>query len=176
MVLYADDTSIIISDTHPTDFNSQANLLFHNINTWFKNNWLLLNLNKTQYLEFHPKQSAKIKGQIEYSNSYLTNASHIKFLGLITDSTLTWDQQIDLVSKISSTCYALNCIKHLLPRETLKIIYFAHVQSILSYRIIFWGYTPAASKVYTPKKKNPLRIIYNMNPKTPVESYSGKIK
>jgi hypothetical protein len=166
MVLYADDTSIIISDTNPTDFNSQAKI----------NNWLLLNLNKTQYLEFHTKQSAKIKGQIEYNNCYLTSASHIKFLGLIIDSTLTWDQQIDLVCKrLSSTCYALNCIKYSLPRETLKIIYFAHVQSSLSYGIIFWGYTPAASKIFTLQKK-PFISFITWNPNTPVESCSGKIK
>jgi hypothetical protein len=153
---------IIISDTNPTDINSQANLLFHNINTWFKNNRLLLNLNKTQYLEFHTKQSDKNKGQIKYNSSYLINASHIKFLGLIIDSTLTWDKQIDLVSKrLSSTCYTLNCIKYSLPRKTLKIIYFAHVQSSLSYGIIFWGYIPTASKVFTLKKKN-LPIIYNI--------------
>ena len=52
MVLYADDTSVIITDSNPIDFNLQANLLFHNINTWFKNNLLLLHFNKTQYLEF----------------------------------------------------------------------------------------------------------------------------
>ena len=51
MVLYADDTSVI-TDSNPTDFNLQANLLFHNINIWFQNNLLLLNLNKIQYLEF----------------------------------------------------------------------------------------------------------------------------
>ncbi len=131
MVLYADNTSVIITDSNPIDFNLQANLLFHNINTWFKNNLLLLNLNKTQYLEFQTKQYGKIKGQIQYNNSHLTNDTHVKFLGLIIDSTLTWNQHIDLVTRrLSSACYALNCLKYSLPSDTLKIIYFAHVQSM----------------------------------------------
>ena len=119
MVLYADDTSVIITDSNPIDFNLQANLLFHNINTWFKNNLLLLNLNRTQYLEFWTKQYGK--GQMQYNNSQLTKATHVKFLRLMIDSTLTWNQHIDLVTRrLSSACYALNCIKYLLPNDTLK--------------------------------------------------------
>ena len=52
MVLFADDTSIIITDTNRRDFNVNANQTFQDINTWFKVNLLTLNLNKTQYLEF----------------------------------------------------------------------------------------------------------------------------
>ena len=52
MVLYADNASVIISDTNTNDFNIQANLLFNNINIWFENNLLHLNLSKTYYLEF----------------------------------------------------------------------------------------------------------------------------
>jgi hypothetical protein len=121
MVLYADDSSIIISNSNPSDFNLHSNLLFYNINTWYKNNLLLLNLNKTQHLQFLTKQSVKTKCQIQYNNKYLTTATHIEFLRLIIDSTITWKQHIFLVSKrFSSTCIDLNCIKHSLPKETLK--------------------------------------------------------
>ena len=51
MVLFADDTSTIITDTNRRDFNVNANQMFQDINTWFKGNLLTLNLNKTQYLE-----------------------------------------------------------------------------------------------------------------------------
>ena len=52
IIIYADDTSVIITDSNTKDFNIQANLLFNNINTWFKDNLLHLNLSKTNYLEF----------------------------------------------------------------------------------------------------------------------------
>jgi len=48
MVLFADDTSIIITDTNQRDFNVNGNQTFQGINTWFKVNLLTLNLNKTQ--------------------------------------------------------------------------------------------------------------------------------
>jgi len=41
MVLFADDTSIVITDTNQRDFNVNANQMFQDINTWFKVNLLL---------------------------------------------------------------------------------------------------------------------------------------
>jgi hypothetical protein len=42
MVLFTDDTSIIITDSNRRDFNINANQMFQNINTWFKVNLLIL--------------------------------------------------------------------------------------------------------------------------------------
>jgi hypothetical protein len=50
MVLFADDTSIIITDSNWQDFNINANQMFQDIKTRFKVNLLTLNFNKTQYL------------------------------------------------------------------------------------------------------------------------------
>ena len=41
MVRFADDTSIVITDTNQRDFNVNANQMFQDINTWFKVNLLL---------------------------------------------------------------------------------------------------------------------------------------
>jgi hypothetical protein len=140
-------------------------LLFHNINTWFQNNLLLLNLDKTLYTDFFTNHSVKRMGSIQYNNTDLTNATLIKFLGLMIDSNLTWNHQVDLIPrKLSSSCYALNYVKYTLPIDILKLIYFVNVQSIMSYGIIFWGASTTASKVLILQKKT-LRIIYNIKPR-----------
>jgi len=98
MVLFADDTSIIITDTNRRDFNVNANQTFQDINTWFKVNLLTLNLNKTQY-------------------------SEIKFLGLTTDDTLSWKHHTEQVHNTMCTaCYALGNIHHIVPIDTLRVI------------------------------------------------------
>ena len=51
MVLFADDTSIIITDSNKPDLNININQMFQDINTWFNVNLLTLNFSKTQYLE-----------------------------------------------------------------------------------------------------------------------------
>ena len=107
---------------------------------------LLAIIYRITHLEFFTKHSISTTDLIQYNNNNnLTTSTHVKFLGLIIDSTLSWNPHIDLVSKrLSTACYALNCLKHLVSRETLKIIYFSHLQSILSYGIIFWGSSPGA--------------------------------
>jgi hypothetical protein len=60
-------------------------------------------------------------------------------------------------------CYALRNIKHIVPVDTLKVIYFAHIHSI-SYGIIFWGSSYCANKVFILQKKI-IRIITNTRPR-----------
>ena len=84
------------------------------------------------------------------------------FLGLTLDDTLTWNQHTDLlIKKMSSASYALRQVKYTLTIDSLKIIYFAHVHSIMSYGVIFWGNSPSAKKVFKLQKKV-IRIIANI--------------
>jgi protein associated with RNAse G/E len=88
IVLFADDTSIIITDSNRQDFNINANQMFQDINTWFNVNLLTLNFNKTQYLEFRTKNYYNVNTQIKYDLECITNATEIKFLGLTIDDTI----------------------------------------------------------------------------------------
>jgi hypothetical protein len=51
-----------------------------------------------------------------------------------------------------SACYALRSIKAVVTRETLRMIYFAQIHSLLSYGIILWGNSSYAQKVFTIQK------------------------
>jgi len=59
-----------------------------------------------------------------------------------------------------TACYALRNIKHIVPIDMLRVIYFAHIHSIISYDIIFWGSSSYANEVFILKKKI-TRIITN---------------
>jgi len=90
IVLFADVTSITITDTNRRDFNVNTNQTFQDINTWFKVNLLALNLNQIQYLEFRTKNYYNVNTQIKYDQECITSAPEIKFLGLTIDDTLSW--------------------------------------------------------------------------------------
>jgi hypothetical protein len=165
MVLFADDTSIIITDTNKLNFERNLNQTFRDINTWFNVNLLTLNYNKTQYVEFRPMNYYTVTTQVSYDRTKLTNVTESKFLGLIIDSTLSWKQHIDyVIKKISIACYALRNIKYFIPLDTLKLIYFAHIHTIISYGIIIWGGSSCVNKVFILQKKA-IRIITNSRPK-----------
>jgi hypothetical protein len=61
---------------------------------------------------------------------------------------------------MSTACYALGNIKLMVPLDTLRIIYFTHIHSIISYGIIFWGSSSHPNKVFILQKKI-ISIIMN---------------
>jgi hypothetical protein len=164
MILFADDTTII-TDTNKLDFNININQTFQDINTWFKVNLFTLNFNKTHYLEFRTKNHYNVNTQINYDRESINNAREIRFLGLIIDETLSWKQHIEqVISKMSSACYALRNIKHIVSLDTITVIYSAHIYSIMSCGLTFWGGSSYANKVFILQKKV-IRIMMTARPR-----------
>jgi hypothetical protein len=89
LALYADDNSFIITNPSPTEFASKLNKMFADVNEWFRNNLLFLNLNKSKYMQIRTKTSQKLDLNITLMNNQITNSTNTKFLGLNTDETLS---------------------------------------------------------------------------------------
>ena len=81
-MLYADETSFIITNPSPIQFAKKLNKIFAGVNEWFRNNLLSLNLDKTTYLQFRTKNSQKPDSNIALLNNQISNSRDIKFLGL----------------------------------------------------------------------------------------------
>jgi hypothetical protein len=67
MVLYADDTSIIITDINNLNYEIKLNQTIKDIMTWFNVNLLILNFNKTQYLIFRSMNCCGTETNINYN-------------------------------------------------------------------------------------------------------------
>jgi len=132
-ILFANDTSIIISNTNPEEFTNAINSVMTEIMDWFQSNLLTLNFNKTTFLQSLTKKNKEIKIKIFASNAITTNVNSTKFLGLIIDSTLSWsDQILALTSKLSKACYAIWAVKYCVSLDVLRTIYFSYVHSVIS--------------------------------------------
>jgi len=91
-------------------------------------------------VEFRTKNYYQVKTKVKYEHKNISNSTETKFLGLIIDETLSWNQHIDQVAtKLCSVCYALRNLKHAVPQSTLRTIYYAYTHPTLSYGIICWG-------------------------------------
>jgi hypothetical protein len=93
-ILFAEDTSIIISNTSPEKYKSNSSLVLIETINWFQSNLLTLNCDKTYFLQFLTKKHNEIKMKIISSNTIITNINSTKFLGLIIDRTLSWKDHI----------------------------------------------------------------------------------
>jgi hypothetical protein len=71
MVLYADDTSIIVADSSNSSFETNLNQTFKDINAWFNANLLTLNFGKTEYLAFRSMYFCNIVTHIMIRLLYL---------------------------------------------------------------------------------------------------------
>jgi len=161
-ILFADDTSIIVSNTNPEEFKNSINSVMAEIMDWFQSNLLTLNFNKTTFLQILTKKNKEIKIRIFPSNSITTNVNSTKFLGLIIDSTLSWsDKIIALTSKLNKACYAIWAVKSCVSLDVLRTIYFSYAHSGISYGIIFWGNSHFSTKIFKIQKRI-IRIIANI--------------
>jgi hypothetical protein len=165
IVLFADDTSIITTDTDRADYMQNVNTSFKKINNWLEDNRLNLNFEKTHYIEFRIKKKLDTNVKIQYNHKTITQIPDTTFLGLIIDETLNWTQQTNYIcNKMATAAYALSFVKQSLPRETLKLIYYAYVHPILRYGIIFWGNCSSAHNVFMMQKRI-IKIIANAGPR-----------
>ena len=89
ILLYADDTSIIVTSPNLENFETKIDNIFGDINNWFKVNQLILNYNKTHYLQFNMKNGWDYDLKLTYHGNYIKSSSSTKFLGLIIDDSLS---------------------------------------------------------------------------------------
>jgi len=82
-------------------------------------------------------------------------------LGLIIDDSLLWKAHIDqMMSKLNTACFVIRTIQVMMSQETLRMVYFAYVHSIMSYGIIWGGNQPHSEKIFQIEKRV-IRIITN---------------
>jgi len=81
IILYVDDTSIIVTSPNLENFETKIDRIFGDVNNWFKVNQLILNYNKTNYLQFNTKNSSDYDLKLNYQDNYIKSSSNTKFLG-----------------------------------------------------------------------------------------------
>jgi len=119
-----------------------------------------------------------------YQGNCIKSSLNTKFLGLTIDDSLSWKAHIDqMISKLNTACFVIRTIQAIMYLETLRIVYFAYIHSIISYRIIFWGNQPYSDKIFKIKKRVQDREIHvgncqklrNTTPIFPIYIYSISI-
>ena len=129
-VLFADDTTIMMSHTKQEELNDLINFETKNISTWFKANKLSFNLNKTHYIAF--KNLNKLS--IEIDGTIIKEVTDTKFLGVLVDKGLSWKQQISHIEmKISKGVGILSHMKNLVGENSLLLLYNSLVLPYLDY-------------------------------------------
>lgn len=155
VILYADDITILITDDTLNEIELIANEVTSQIYNWLKANKLSLNIEKTNFIDFHLYQKRIVNHpSILINNTALLNTEQTKFLGVVVDEGLNWTQHIDYVHpKLCTACYAIKTIKETSGPLNAKIAYHALIESHIRYGIVLWGNSPHASKIFKMQKR-----------------------
>ena len=147
-VLFADDTTIYYSSRNLVHVIQNISVDLKHLTEWFKSNKLSLNISKTNYMLFTKNNKDYEQNiNLRLSNENITRVNSTKFLGMIIDDKLNWQDHISHTkNKMSSGLYALNKSKHVLGKNHLKTLYHSLIHPYLSYGILLWG---SASKSLT---------------------------
>ena len=76
--------------------------------------------------------------KIGFNNTFITNSSYTKFLGVTMNNTLSWNNHIDLlIKKLSTACYIIRNAKTYMSTLSLKVIYYAFFTRICAMELYF---------------------------------------
>ena len=137
-----------LSGNNPVDLFLKANIELQRAADWFSTNKLTLNVKKTKFILFRPKNK-----KVDFSTLNLKIGNEkierigngcketcFKFVGIRLDEFLTWDNQISHVSaKLSSANYTIARTKNVLPINIRKNLYNSLFRSHMEYGILSWG-------------------------------------
>ena len=112
------------------------------LSNWFIVNMLSLSIYKTCYSVFGATDVDKTNINLKIGDITLKQEECSKYLGVIIDSNLTWQNHIDYIyNKIIKFVGTFYRIRHKLNFEMAKMVYFAFVRSHLIYSIEIYGNT-----------------------------------
>ena len=167
--LFPDDTNLLYADKNLRELEIKVNTELSKIYDWLVANKLSLNIKKSNFVIFRPRQKilnyqVNLKVFDHHINSYISleRKKFIKYLGVLIHENLSWSYHIaHVASQISKSIGIISRIRHFVPLSTLHHIYRSLIQPYITYGIVAWCNT---AKVHRTKlltlQKRALRLMY----------------
>ena len=161
---YADDNGIFSSNKNINIALNEVEFNAVILNTWFKNNLMVVNTGKYNLITFGNKNYHKIN-----VNNYIIQETqnddikNRKLLGIILDKELKFDDHINALCKnASKKLYAIRRISKFLNKEKLLLIINSFVLSNFCYCPLIWMNCSRLNNTKINKiHERALRLIYN---------------
>ena len=167
-ILLADDTTLIDTSKDLEKLTKTMNEELVHIVNWLNANRLSLNIEKTNFMIFKPKNKNIDNQDIKINGSKINCVDKAKFLGVVIDNKLNWSEHTKLVTqKISKGIGVIIKARKYFNHETLLSLYNTMILPFLSYCVHVWGAASAVhlERIYILQKKI-VRIICGVAPRT----------
>ena len=137
---FADDTNLLHIDKSLKKMQKQINMDLKSLYYWLLANKISLNCSKTELIFFHTPGATAPDLRIKMNGIKIKPSSHIKYLGVYLDASLTGNHHCDLlVKKLKRANGMLSKARHYVPSGELLSIYYAIFSSHMVYGSQVWG-------------------------------------
>ena len=173
VILFADDSNVIISGPILSNVQKAANEVLSIINDYMYANKLTLNVEKTTAILFTPPRQKAKPLNLHIGNTPIKQATEIKYLGITIDEKLKFTTQMNnVVKKAKQGLYALIQTKNLLSYEAKLKIYYGLIHSHLTYCPLIWLYDQPQKnqKILSTIQKKAVRILFKAKPNSHTEN------
>ena len=135
LIVFADDTSLFFSHRDPVYLVNMINQELEKFSIWLRTNRLSLNLDKTKFIIFKPRQKLlELDVKLLLNDREIDQVEKIVFLGVILDDKLSWKSHISHVStKISKSIGIICKSSFFLLKQSLFTLYYSMVYPYLQY-------------------------------------------
>lgn len=140
--LYADDACLLYKSAEISDLQASMISDVKIVSDWLKLNLLSINAEKSNYIIFEKRSIVDVDDdfQLTIDNQNICRTYVVKYLGLVIDSKLTWENHIQKVrAKLSSASFLIRRIKSFIKINVLWKIYYAYFHSQLMYLSAIWS-------------------------------------
>lgn len=138
-VLFADDTTLYVSDRNLGDRETYLNIELKKIEKWIFSNKLSVNVSKTTYMIITNRAEASDLN-LSMNNNFIQRVNMHRFLGVVIDEHLNFMHHVDaLCGKLSRSLGVMRRISSILPTNVLRNVYHALFASHMSYAITAYG-------------------------------------
>ena len=96
----ADDTSVLVEGKEYTKLVEILNEELNKIAIWLNANKLMINVKKTHYMAFNRPKIKTLGTDVIMQNTSIQCVKSTKFLGVIIDNKLGWNDHITYVKKL----------------------------------------------------------------------------
>jgi hypothetical protein len=160
LILFADDTTLLISNTCPKLLALTVNVILGRIQDWCNFNKLSLNPSKTKCMLLNIRKN--LVPRIYIDNSEVEIVTKYRYLGFVLDNRLTHKHHVSaLISKLKKFKYISFKIRNYFTVFSAKTFYYGMIYSNLNYGMLVWGGT-LSTVDFVKLEKLQNRIVYNL--------------
>ena len=147
ITMYADDISLDKAFRTSQELKEEMIPPFSKVCKWLRNNKLSLNTVTTEFIVIGALQQLnQLNSGPEFTpfaivvdDQEVRRVKIVKYLGMMADDKLVWDQHVDYISsKITHNNGTLKHIRHFIPQEALLLLYHTLIEPYFRYCSIVW--------------------------------------